>query len=294
MRFWRFFSFAMLILTGVAIAGCSKDEDEPVVDMGPALTLKTGEGYTSADFEVIEGTTVKFGVTASKSTTHEHNLVRFNILYNTLTLVDTVFDAPDFNADFEIQFVGVGVGKVTFKITAHGGLTDEKELNATVTEPPYLGEAVKKVTNIELGSFNDPIGSFYNTVDDLVYIVPEAKLNQAKVDFLFFKGVTFINSIAAPDDEDANTIPSFELGDWTTKNQTRFNASTMTAAEFDAIGDLHIFPDYNTTDATSKVSELEVGQVFMFRTVGEKLGYIKVVDTYEKGDKIKIDVIVME
>lgn len=293
MKFWRFFSFAMLIVAGVAISGCSKDEDEPV-DMGPTLALKTGEGYTSADFEVVEGTVVKFGITASKSTTHDHNLARFNIMYNSLTLVDTVFDAASFNADFEIQFVGVGIGKVTFKITSHGGLSDQEELNATVTEPPYLGEEVKKVTNIELGSFNDPIGSFYNTVDDMKYTVPEAKLNQAKVDFLFFKGVTFFNTIAAPDDEAANTIPSFELGDWTTKNQTRFNTTTMTVAEFDAIGDLHIFPEFNTANATKKVSDLVPGQVFMFRTVGEKLGYIKVVDTYEKGDKIKIDVIVMK
>lgn len=291
MRKYRLFALAILLFAGLAFTGCSDDDDD-IVDLGPSLTLKTGEGYTSADFEVEEGTTLKFGVTAEKSTTHDNYLAKFQILYNELTIVDTALNTATFNADYMIKFLGVGTFKMTFIVTAQGGMTDEVELNVTVKEPVVPGVEVKKSLNVEFGSYNDPIGSFYNSVDDTVYTVPEAFQEQAKVDFLFFKGVDNMNTIAAPDDEDANTITDFQLNTWTTKNPTRFVMTAMTAEEFDAIGEMHEFPEFDEENAASKANLLEVGNVVMFRTVGQKLGYFKVVDIYTKGDKMKIDVIV--
>lgn len=292
MKQWKFLSLALLILAGVSFSACQKDEED---DLGPTISLKTGAGYTSEDFEVAEGTTLTFGITASKSTTSDNNLNRFNILYASgsqeLTLVDSVFSNATFSADYSIEFVGTGSAKIKFRITSEGGLTDEKELNVVITA---AGVAVKKISDIELGSWNDPIGSFYNTVDEMAYTVSAAKQNQEKVDFLFFLGAVNLNTIAAPDDEDANTITTFELDDWTTKNATRFNTSDMTAGEFDAITDLHVFPEFDVAGATSKANELQTGQVIMFRTVAEKLGYIKIKDLYRSGDKILFDLIVEE
>lgn len=284
-------AIGLLLVTGLMVTSCSKEEDEPI-DQGPSITLKTGPGYTYTDFEVFNDSTKTFGVVANKSTTHDRKLTRFNIYYNQLTLVDSVINTNTFEGDFPIKFVGVGTGVLKFKITAEGGLSKEISLNVTVKEPPFQGVEVKKYTNIELGSFNDPIGSFFNTTDGLVYTVSQAKQNQAKVDFLFFKGVTNQNTIAAPDDPDANTIQTFQLNEWTTKNPTRFYLINMTAAEFDAIGQLHIFPQFNTQQASSKANMLQVGNVIFFKTAAGKLGYIRVKDIYTKGDKIKLDVIV--
>jgi hypothetical protein len=292
MKQWKFLSLALLIMAGVSFSACQKDEEE---DLGPTISLKMGEGYTYEDFEVTEGTTLTFGITASKSTTSDNNLNRFNIFYASgsqeLTLVDSVFNNAAFNSDYSIEFLGTGSATIKFRVTSEGGLTDEKELNVVVTA---AGVAVKKISDIELGSWNDPIGSFYNIVDEMAYTVSAAKQNQEKVDFLFFLGAVNQNTIAAPDDEDANTIATFELGDWTTKNATRFNASDMTAEEFDAITDLHVFPEFDVAGATSKANQLATGQVVMFRTVAGKLGYIKINDLYRSGDKILLDVIVEE
>lgn len=292
MKQWKFLSLAVLILAGVSFSACQKDEDE---DLGPTISLKTGAGYTYEDFEITEGTTLTFGITATKSTTSDNNLSRFNIYYETgdqdLTLVDSVFSNATFNADYSIEFLGTGSSKIKFRITSQGGLTDEKELNVVVTA---AGVAVKKISDIELGSWNDPIGSFYNTVDEVAYTVSAAKQNQEKVDFLFFLGAVNQNTIAAPDDADANTINTFELEDWTTKNATRFNTTNMTASEFDAITDLHVFPEFDVAGATSKANQLVTGQVVMFRTVAGKLGYIQIKDLYRSGDKILLDLIVEE
>jgi len=291
MKRFRFYSLAMLVVAGIILGGCKKDEVEKI-DLGPTLSLKSGEGYTSADFSVEDGTSLKFGVTASKSATHDNFLTRFNILYNSLTLVDTVLNTANFDADFTLKFVGAGTGKIIFKITAQQGLTAEKELNVTITEPVIPGVEVFKRSDIELGSFNDPIGSFFNTTDTTVYTVAQAKENQAKVDFLFFKGVTNQNTIAAPDDADANSITDFQLGDWTTKNPTRFILTNLTPAQFDEIGDLHEFPEFEAANALSKINQLEANNVLFFKTAAGKLGYIKIADLYFRGDRIKIDVIV--
>jgi hypothetical protein len=294
MKKWSLLSITLLIAAGLMFSGCKKDEDDPIVDQGPTISLKTGDGYTFNDFEVEEGTAVKFGVVASKSTTHDNNLTRFNITYGNLTIADSTFNADSFDSDFQIEFFGVGEAKITFIITAEGGMTAEKELNVTVTEPPVVGVEIKKMTDIELGSFNDPIGSFYNTMDEMVYTVAQAKQNQEKVDFVFFRGDTNLNTFAAPDDDAAATIDEFQFAEWTTKNQTRFNLIDKTADDFDAINaeELHLFPEFDNENALTRANQLEVGQVVMFRTVNEKHGYIKVVDIYAKGDKIKIDVIV--
>jgi hypothetical protein len=288
MKKWSILSLAMLMVAGLMFSGCSDDDDD-TADLGPSIILKTGEGYTYEDFEVEEGSTVKFGVIAQKSTTHDNNLTRFNINYNELTLVDSTFNSSSFDGDYEIQFEGVGESTIEFKVTAEGGLTAETQLNVTVIES---GVEVNTFTGIELGSFNDVVGSFYNTADNEVYDIAEAMLNQEKVDFLFFKGAENINTIAAPDDEEAATIETFLLDQWTTKNQTRFNLTEMDAETFDAIEETHIFPEFNDEEALTRVNELEVDQVVLFRTNAGKLGYFKVVDLYTRGDLITIDVIV--
>ena len=69
-------------------------------------------------------------------------------------------------------------------------------------------------------------------------------------------------------------------------------ATTMTAAEFDAIGTLHAFPAFNDATALTKAKELANGKVVYFKTEAGKHGYFKVVDLYTKGDKAKFDFIV--
>ncbi|HOG67611.1 MAG TPA: hypothetical protein PLQ84_09120 [Bacteroidales bacterium] len=292
MKFLKFFAFALLISSFAIFTGCSKDDED--VDLGPTISLKTGEGYTSSDFEVFNDSTVLFGIVANKSTTHNNLLSKLNIYYNELTLLDSTLNTANFSGDFEIKFIGIGTGKLRFKITAEGGLTDETSLNVTILESPVVGVEVDKNSGVELGSFNDPVGSFYSTTERKAYKVAEAMLEQGKIDFLFFKGVTNLNTIAAPDDEDAATISDFHLTEWTTKNPTRFYLADITAEDFDAIEDKCVFPEFDAEKAETKANELKNNDVIFFKTVGDKLGYIKIVDLYHRGDRIKFDVIVMK
>jgi hypothetical protein len=112
--------------------------------------------------------------------------------------------------------------------------------------------------------------------------------------FLFFKGITNANTIASPDDADANTIVELKLSQWTNKNQTRFNPTTITDTQFDAIGDTYQFPTFNLMQQTTKMNNLITGQVFLFKTKNDKLGLVKVIDLYNRGDRAKVSVIVQK
>lgn len=263
------------------------------VDPGPTLYFKGGVGYTSGDATIQLGSTIKFGVIAEKSSVSNNKLTRFKCILTSnnipTTIHDTTLNVDSFNWETQIQFSSIGEGEFSFEITDMGGLKAENSILITVE-----GLQTVKYSNIELGSWNDAIGSFFATSEGVVYNTAQTSTipaNQAKIDFLFYKGTVSGNTIASPDDVDANTIADFKLNLWTNKNATRFNPSTISAAQFDAIGTNYQFPAFNLGLQSTKMNQLMVGEVFLFKTQGGKLGLIKIVDLYTKGDKVKIDVV---
>ena len=280
----------MLVITASFVTSCKKDPVD--VDPSPSINFKGGSNYTSADATIGTDASILVGVNASSNASTNKDLKKFTIVITTnnvpSTLIDSTISTEVFNADYNISFPGVGVYRIVAKVTDSDSQSSEVAFNITVEQ---TGVTVKKKTGIEMGSFNDSWGSFYSGTNELVYTVANAKLNQSAVDFLFFKGATNQNTVAAPDDADANTISDFQLGDWTVKNQTRFNTTSMTAAEFDAIGTTYEFPEFNATTAASKLNNLVTDQIVYFKTQAGKRGYIKIVDLYSRGDVAKFEVI---
>jgi len=281
----------MAIFLGAAtiFTGCSKDED-PVTG-SPSIDFKGGATYTFENVTITTNDQIVVGILAAMHPDTKKPLTNFKLTIGSDVLVDSTFNANSFDADYTINFEEVGTATLNARITDESGSYDEISFDIIVE---VAAVNVTKNTNIEMGSFNDPKGSFYSTGNATVYTVAQAKLNQAAVDFIFFKGVTNLNAIAAPDDSEVNTISTYQLADWTVKNQTRFNATTMTAAEFDAIGNTYVFPEFNATTAASLAKNLVNGQVLYFKTQAGKHGYIKVVDLFSRGDMAKFDVIIEE
>ncbi|MDP2423710.1 MAG: hypothetical protein Q8M23_05120 [Bacteroidales bacterium] len=205
-------------------------------------------------------------------------------------MIDSTLNHDTFTGDWNISYSNVGVSRLVAKVEADGGLIAEVSFIVTVNSS---GVTVKKKSNVALGSFNDTeFGSFYNTADEAVYLIGPAGTNATKVDLVFFKGATSLNTIASPDDATAQSTFAAISG-WSTKNQTRFNTSTITVAQFNVIGSVYKFPDFNTANSLTRINQLAENQVFMFKTQAGKLGLVKVVTLY-RGDKIKMDVIVQQ
>lgn len=291
MKKWKFLFAALMMSVAVVVSSCGDDGEE--TDPGPSLTIKGGTGYTSDDATIEIGTTVKVGVVGGKSSVSGNKLTKFKCIFTSnnvpSTLLDSTINSDTFDWETELEFTSTGTGIISFELTDKGGMKTSKSFSITVEGPETV-----KYSNIELGSYNDAIGSFFATSEGVAYNVNQTSLvpaTQAKIDFLFFKGVSNGNTIASPDDVDANTISDLKLNLWTNKNETRFNPTSLTAAQFDAIGTNYLFPNFDLNQQSTKMNQLEAGDVILFKTQGNKIGLIKIISLYTKGDKMKIDVI---
>lgn len=296
MKKFKFLFAALILSAGAFVSSCTDDTTE--TDPGPSLTLKGGAGYTSDDATVLVGSSITVGVVGGKSSVSGNKLTRFKFILTSNnvanTLVDTVLNADSFNWETEIEFVSEVNGRFSFELTDKGGMKTEKGFNIIAQGPE-----TKKFSGIALGSHNDnTLPSFFSTLDGNVYFVGQTNNSatiQGLVDLVFIKNTPTYpavgNIITSPDDEVAATAPNLKLNDWTVRNQTRFNTTSITAAQFDAIGDHYVFPAFNLLQQTSRTSALAVGNVVLFKTSTGKVGLIKIVELYTKGDKMKIDVV---
>ena len=271
------------------VSSCS---DDTVVLGPPTLDFKGGGDYIFENSTVVENTLFKVGIAASANTESNKKLksLRLTRTMNGTTFVDSTLTLNDtqYNADFQFNAQSAGSSEeIVFTLTDDAGKTAEKSLTITYEA---AGIAVIKNTDVLMGSHNDDNGSFYSTANKTVYSIADAAAIQSDIDFLFYLGATNGSTIASPADSTANTV--YAIDGWTTKNETLFAATDMTAAEFDAIGDVYEFPEF--TGDLSGIENLVAENVIMFKTVNDKLGFIKVNQINGRGDHVSLDVIVAE
>ncbi|MCB9022956.1 MAG: hypothetical protein H6542_00130 [Lentimicrobiaceae bacterium] len=296
MRKWNFFIAALVMSTAVMVSSCTKDSEE--TDPGPSLTLKGGAGYTSTDATIQVGTSIKVGVVGGKSSVSGNKLTHFTFTFTVNdianTILDTTLNTDTFDWEKIIPFSSAVEGRFSFKLTDKGGMVTEKGFKIIAQGPETM-----KYTGKELGAQNDnTFGTFFSTTDGNAYFVNQTSTSpvvQGLIDFLFIKNPTTSptigNIITSPDDDVAASVTVLKLNQWTNKNQTRFNTTNITAAQFDAIGTHYVFPTFDLLQQTTRTNALSVGNVIVFKTQSNKVGLIKIVDLDTKGDKMKIDVV---
>ncbi len=278
--------FLALLVGAISFTGCQ--DDDPIIGK-PTIDFKGGTGYTYGDVTLKSYENLLVGFNAAYDDQTDNFLTRFILKVGDDVLVDSIFNAKTFSADYLISFEAVGETTLTGKITDAGGFTDQVSFNITIEEG---GVKVRKTEEFVLGSVNDlGAGSFYSAVENIIYDRDNVVDNTEKVDFIFFKGATNQNTLAAPDDPDVVTVfPS--INNWTVHNKTRFYLTEMTAQQFDALEDYHIFTEF--TGTTSKANHLKNGDVVYFKTDSGKQGYVKVIDLFARGDVAKLQVIIEE
>lgn len=295
----NFLFMALLMSAAVMVTSCGSDDDDPI-DPGPSINLKGGVGYTSKDDTIRVNTPITVGVTGLKSSVTNAKLIRFkfSIISNDIsdTFKDTTFSSDSFAWETDLTFTGTGKARLLFEMWDKNNKKNEESFNIVVEDP---GAAVNKYVDVEFGSWNDAAGSFFASTEGVTYTVGQTAnlpANQAKIDFLYFHGQTNKNTMASPDDADANGINDLKLNLWTTKNQTRFNPSNLTPAQFNAIGASYQFPTFDFGSQTTKVNNLKVNDIFMFKTKDNKLGLVMIthLSTPTRGDTSKATIIVQK
>lgn len=283
------FLFMVFIAGMLMVSSCNDDAET----FGPpSLDFKGGGDYVFEDSDIDENTLFKVGIAATANAESNKKLksLRLTRTMNGTIFVDTTMTMNDtqYNADFQFNAQSAGnAEEIEFTLTDDAGQMAIQKLNITYIA---AGTPVTKNADVLMGSHNDDNGSFYSTMNKMTYSIADATANQADIDFCFYLGATNGSTIASPADPDANTV--YAIGDWTTKNETMFATTDMTAEEFDAIGDEYEFPEF--TGDMSAITKLENGNVISFKTVNDKLGLIKVNQINGRGDHISLDIIVAE
>ena len=129
-----------------------------------------------------------------------------------------------------------------------------------------------------LGSYDNLThGSSFATIDGMVYKIADATLNQAKIDFLYWYGVSTSATLASPADNATPTVyPA--VGGWTTRNDTRFTETTVTADEFDQITNDAPIIAAATGASLTKIGNLSVDDVIGVMAADGRYALIKITD----------------
>ncbi len=177
---------------------------------------------------------------------------------------------------YTVKLADVDVFK-KFKIT----VTDKKDMTYSAS---FLINAYQKpageITSYTaklLGAQSASAGSFFSTTNGTVYNATTANQNQNLIDFVYYYGVSNKATIGAPSDTDVINahVGTANFSTWSTRNKTRFTASSLTALQFDAITDDKEITAV-TTLTDSKVNNLGTDKVFAFKTEVGKQGFVKI------------------
>jgi hypothetical protein len=146
---------------------------------------------------------------------------------------------------------------------------------------------VKKVT---LGAQdNATSGGFYSVEENKVYTMSSAAQNQPLIDILCFYEAENGNNIAIAS-PGTNITGIFTGNDapenWTTKNTTYFNITTLTTAQSDALEetDQLIVTSHDTANHFRKAKDLKVDDIYSFKTHAEAYGLLKVTEVVQGAD----------
>ena len=169
-----------------------------------------------------------------------------------------------------------GDERIEFKVTDNDGETAMIDLQITTQE---AGSTIDSWTERILGSWNNPTGSSFASINGNVYTLDQAFANQSLIDYMYWWGASTSATIGAPDDANAALVfntGDYQLANWTTKNATRFKTTIVTSAAFNAIVDASEIIDIAIGADQTRIGALATGQVIAFITVTGKRGLIRV------------------
>jgi hypothetical protein len=277
----------VLLSTALFFTACSTKDENP--DLPPGISFVIGDTLVSNDATVPVGSTFSVKVLCEANTTSGAIIktLRVTRVTNNQVFLDQTIDAD--NTPFTVI--------VTFEALAEAGMeviefttTDKDGQTASINLEITTEEAAKPIdswTERLLGSWNNPTGSSFASINGNVYTLDEAFVHQSLIDYMYWWGQTTSATIGCPADTNAAKVfntGNYKLDNWTTKNDTKFKTTTITSAEFDAISDASvIIPAAAGADQTH-IGALAVDQVIAFITVTNKSGLIRVKGIAEGSD----------
>jgi hypothetical protein len=293
-RYLLFFG-AIMLFSATLLTSCTSDNNP--VDLPPSISFVAGSGYVSGNTTVTVSTpfVVKILAEANATSGTKIESVQITRIISNQIVGDTTFSFNDATVTFEVTFMSysqVGFENIEFKATDKDGQSKTISLQITTEEP--AGDPIDSWTERIMGSWSNPTGSSFASINGNVYTLDVAFQNQALIDYMYWWGASTSATIGAPDDANAQLVfneGNYQLANWTTKNATRFKTTSLSSADFDAVIDATpCISNANGADQT-RMNALVPDQVIGFITVTGKYGLIRVKSIVTGSDgTITIDV----
>lgn len=241
----------------------------PVISYDQASPVALAAGETSA---VLTGTIVAEANLSEVKLFQVTDLSEQQLATITSFTSGEITTTDDVNYNFRFEITGI-TEDVTIKITA----TDkDDQVSSKSIEITSSGAALSSFTAVLMGAqSNLTTGSYLDAETGEVYLQSGAESNSGLIDMVYYFGSTNEATLTAPDDVTVNGgAGNLSLcAGFSTKNATRFGASSLSSTEFDAATSADVA---DISVSNSKMIQLAQGDVIEFETDGGKKGLIKV------------------
>ena len=290
-RISYFFLFLLAVNT-LIFSSCKKDDDTPEEKFF-TFNLNTGTGYIYQDATMNTGEQFKVGFLANSATGHTLSQLKVTRIYE--GKFDEVFDSTLSSATLDYDYHGISniePGTFTWYFTVFQSSGDSLTHQFNITTQTVVGP-IYTYDQVILGAQINPLGHAFASSDGSVYLLPNAKANSAKVDFLYYFSVDHFATVASPDDDGAAHIytdgGTYEnpgpnaLLNWPVRNATRMKKITDTI-NWDAIVDDSRLIELTQGAIAPQEFELETGNYVAFITASGKKGLIRINGIFQEED----------
>lgn len=267
-------SILIMMIASLFISSCQKD-------MGPpSLSFIEGEGFLSQDTILMVGDTVIVGLRldwngVNKLQTLEVYAGEFLLQSYSLTDMDS--------GEYSFKLMKSPSDEEIWKFT----LIDKKGNRGSLSiklekDPASIYGSVLSYNNLILGAQSNLITPGFIGFSNLsVFSLDVAFENQELIDMVYYFDEIDMISIASPSANIDSSIfsGSSALDNWTVKNTTGFLKTDLTSEEFEAIfHDGIILNEYSEEKAKRKAKNLEIGDVYVFKTESGLMGAFSVIN----------------
>ncbi len=269
---------AVFLLAGTFLTSCSKSDTTNPVDETPSINFVGATGYISADATLTVGESFKVGINAFSNATSGSKLTKLTItrVFNNIPVTqDTILSTATLNIVINATAAASpGPEKWYFKVTDKDN--QSKEISLTITTVANAGD-INTFSMKIMGAQASTTGSSFASIDGSVYDLTLAKLNAAKVDWMYYYGATNLATIAAPSDPSATEVftGTNGPGSWSVRNATKFK-DVSTTVDFASVTDDSKIILAATGSTVTLIPQLSAGKVLAFIAANGKMGLIKV------------------
>lgn len=279
--------FIFSLFTLIILQSCSKEVPLGVV---PQIALLPDSGCVYSDTTLPMGSILRFSIKAVSNASPITNFTVKYIFGNETYFLDTGVYTNDFAYSFSVQKGNAEVEEWLFSVMNKERLSASYRIKIFPDTGAVFGN-IKEYSLILGAQNNSSYGPFYSFQSDAAYTLQEASLEQQLIDMNYYYHTEYESVLSSPNDNDAPLVfigPN-GIGNWHTRNESRYNLTSLTPSNFDAVQtDSTLIVSYDITGAKRKAKNISVGQIWAFKIQSGKIGLIRI-DNVVQGDAGKVE-----